>query len=197
MHFGCSKQLVWSCLGIAFQSIWCITFPSKEARTSSPQFSESSCLLFWKMSVKFAFLQWSWTSIPHYSSFAEKWPQFGRLRFTWTDYGSGESGEYYCSMANERLLPKDWPLCRLSCFHPHLFCCSRCQRILFQVQGSCHIPQLLLQGLQEKNHEIMINIQFSLNRRLKKHAKAFFCAFKYNTENQGLQNIHCSIKKQR
>lgn len=42
------------------------------------------------------------------------------------------------------------PRTRLQVLQPHLFCCSRCQRILFQVQRSCHVPQLLLQGLQKK-----------------------------------------------
>lgn len=34
--------------------------------------------------MKFAFLQQSWTSLPHHSSFEDKRPQFGGLRFTWT-----------------------------------------------------------------------------------------------------------------
>lgn len=125
----------------------------------------------------------------------EKWPQFGGLGFTWTDYGSGRSEVCNCSMANQRLLPKETPSAAST--SPVLLQ----QMPAHSVSGTGEPPHSTTSPARpaRKKHEMMINIQFSLNSRLKKHAKAFSCVFKhkYNTGNEGLQNIHCSIKKQR
>lgn len=150
------------------------------------------------MSVIFAFLQWL-TSLPHHSSYEEK-----RNDPVWgTKIDLDRLWQWKVRSVTIFLWPtKDsYPrtgLCAGSAASTSPVLLQ--QMPMHSVSGTGELPHSTTSPagpMSKKKHEMMINIQFSLKSWLKKHVKAFFCAFKYNTGNQGLQNIHCSIKKQR
>lgn len=125
----------------------------------------------------------------------EKWLQFAGLILTWTDHGT----------EGQKCIIIPWPM---KDPYPRTGLCAGSaastspvllqQMPMHSASGTGELPHSTTSPARptRKKHEMMINIQFSLNSWLKKHAKAFFSGFKYNTGNQGLQNIHCSIKKQ-
>lgn len=84
----------------------------------------------------------------------EKLPQFGGLRFTWTDYSSGRSAVHNCSMANKRLLPKDWPLSRLSCFHLTCFAAVDANAFCFRYRGAATFHNFSCKAYKKKIKEL-------------------------------------------
>lgn len=125
---------------------------------------------------------------------------------------------YYCCMAKEGLVSKHLPLHRPRCFYLTCFAAADANAFCFRYRGaatfhsfSCKAYRRKPQNddkypVQSRHYNVVLDQLGSREDALspsctptgwlKKQVKVFFCAFKYNTENQSLQIMYCSINTQ-